>query len=83
MRRIIHKTSLHILGWLCLLIGIAGLVLPIIPGLVFIAIAVYFFSLASEWLGIKVESIKDRHPMIKHHYDKFDTKANKYFKKTY
>jgi uncharacterized membrane protein YbaN (DUF454 family) len=83
MRKILHKTSLHITGYICLIIGVAGLVLPIIPGLIFVAIGIYFFSLASERINTYIESIKQKHPRIAHHYDIFDKKVNRYFKRAY
>jgi uncharacterized membrane protein YbaN (DUF454 family) len=83
MRKILHKTSLHITGYICFFIGIAGLVLPIIPGIVFLAIGVYFFSLASERVNIKIERLKVKYPRLGHHYDIFDSKVNRFFKRAY
>jgi uncharacterized membrane protein YbaN (DUF454 family) len=43
------KQSLMIaLGWLCVLLGIAGLLLPLIPGMLFLAMALFLFARSSQ-----------------------------------
>jgi uncharacterized membrane protein YbaN (DUF454 family) len=83
MKRIAHITTLHLVGHLSLMIGIAGLVLPVIPGLVFIAIGVFFFTRASERFNTKIENLKLRYPHFGRHYDIFDSKVNRFVKRAY
>lgn len=83
MVKIIHKTSLHIVGYLSIVVGVAGLVLPIIPGIICIAIGIFFFTRASEHFNAKIELIKNRYPRFGQHYDIFDSKVNRFIKRAY
>lgn len=42
------RIGLLILGFLCVFLGIAGVLLPVMPGVVFFVLAAYFFSFSSE-----------------------------------
>ncbi|TNC80348.1 MAG: DUF454 domain-containing protein [Oleiphilus sp.] len=42
------RYTLLIMGWLCVILGIIGLVMPMMPGAVFLALAAWFFSRSSE-----------------------------------
>ncbi len=83
MKRIVHKTGLHIIAWVCLVLGILGLVLPLIPGIPLLIIGAYFLSLASLWFALKVDALKVRYPTFGYYFDIFDKKASKIFKKSY
>lgn len=39
-----------ILGFLCIILGVIGFVVPLMPGVVFIILSVYFFSRSSKRL---------------------------------
>ncbi len=83
MRKIAHKTALHIIGWFFIGLGIVGLILPIMPGIIFFALGIYILSLGWLWLYLKIEKIKLRFPHIAFHYDKFDAKIGKIIKKVH
>ncbi len=83
MRKVAHKTGLHIMAWVCLFIGLLGLILPILPGLPFLVVGLYFLSLASLWFALKIEVLKVKYPVFAEYFDKFDRKASKIFKKAY
>jgi uncharacterized membrane protein YbaN (DUF454 family) len=83
MKKAIHKTSLNILALLSIVIGILGLVLPIIPGLVFLAAGVYFLGLSSPWVWSKLDHIKIRYPRFGTIFDTFDRKISRFIKKAH
>ncbi|MES2436870.1 MAG: hypothetical protein V4519_02570 [Patescibacteria group bacterium] len=83
MKRIAHKTALHIGGWLFIGIGLLGLILPLIPGFVFIALGVYIISFASLWLYTKIDHIKLRYPKVGIHFDKVDKAISRFIKKAH
>lgn len=63
-----------ILGWAFVALGIVGLVLPILQGLLFIAIGFAILSQESEWARRQVEKLRHRYPRLS---DEFDTAADK------
>ncbi|HEU4618553.1 MAG TPA: DUF454 family protein [Gammaproteobacteria bacterium] len=52
----------------CVAIGIAGLILPIIPGVVFLAVAVLICARLSPWLDARLR----RHRGMRRHLDRSD-----------
>ncbi|MDQ3077164.1 MAG: hypothetical protein M3Q63_03895 [bacterium] len=83
MKRIAHKTVLHLLGWAFILLGCLGFVLPLIPGFPLFFLGMYFLSLASLWLWLKLEIFKKRFPKLGYYFDKFDLKVNRFIKKAH
>lgn len=83
MKKIAHKTALHIGGWSCIGTGLLGLVLPIIPGFALIIVGLYILSFASRWLFNKLQGYKLRFPLFGLHYDKIDKVIGKYIKKAH
>lgn len=51
-------------GWLFVFLGILGLVLPILQGILFLAIGFYLLSLESPWVHRKMEQVRERYPRI-------------------
>jgi uncharacterized membrane protein YbaN (DUF454 family) len=54
-----------ILGWLCLVLGVFGIFLPILPTTPFALLAAYFFSKSSKSLHAWLLSQKHLGPLIK------------------
>ena len=51
-------------GWLFVLLGILGLFLPILQGILFLAIGFYLLSLESPWVHRKMDQVRERHPRV-------------------
>lgn len=83
MKRIAHKTALHALGWVFMLLGVIGCILPFLPGFAFFAVGIYFFSLASLWLWLKIETVRKRFPRLSLQFERIDTKVSKFIKKAH
>jgi uncharacterized protein len=64
MVRQIKRVTLHIIGWLLIVVGVAGLVLPIMPGIIPIIIGIYLLSLTSLWFRSKKDVLAARYPHV-------------------
>lgn len=53
MKRIVYLT----LGFLCVFLGVAGVILPVMPGIIFFVFAAYFFSYSSKKMHILLYKI--------------------------
>jgi len=51
-------------GWFFVLLGILGLFLPILQGILFLAIGFYLLSLESPWVSRKMDQVRERYPRI-------------------
>lgn len=54
----------HILGWLFLIAGVVGLLLPFLQGFLFIIIGIYLLSRSSVWFEDKLSKLKLKHPKL-------------------
>jgi len=70
-----------ILGWAFVALGIVGLVLPILQGLLFIAIGFAILSQESEWARRQVEKLRHRYPRLSDEFDMAADKASAIFKR--
>lgn len=58
------RTFVFILAIFCVLVGLAGLILPVIPGLVFLALALVIFSLFFPVIGHKMRHHSRHYPKL-------------------
>jgi Putative transmembrane protein (PGPGW) len=49
-----------IVGWLCIGVGLLGLVLPVIPGVVFLAAGLFILSARYAWAAFCLKWLKRR-----------------------
>lgn len=66
MKPAIKRVLVLIVGWLFLLVGIAGLFLPIIQGILCIVIGLLILSSEYVWAHNLLQRIKTRFPKIAH-----------------
>jgi uncharacterized membrane protein YbaN (DUF454 family) len=66
------RTIVFFAALMCVVIGIAGLILPIIPGLVFLAVAAIIFSLFFPIIGEKMRHHTKRYPPLHTTIEKMD-----------
>lgn len=56
------RAAMFVAGWMFLVVGIAGLFLPVLPGVLFMAIGLSFLSLEYEWARRLVSRLLRRFP---------------------
>lgn len=65
-------------GWFFIVLGIVGLVLPILQGILFLAIGSYLLSLESNWVRRKMLQLQRRYPKLGSTLDEARIRAARY-----
>ncbi|TSC69341.1 MAG: hypothetical protein G01um101456_246 [Parcubacteria group bacterium Gr01-1014_56] len=66
------RILIFFLAVIFVLVGIAGLILPLIPGLVFFALALIIFSIFFPLLGDKARAVTRKYPKLDALVEKLD-----------
>lgn len=70
------RIAFLVLGWLMLLLGVAGIFLPVLQGFAFIFIGLVMLSIASERLHGWLERLLRRRPRIRQRYQQLRHKLH-------
>jgi uncharacterized membrane protein YbaN (DUF454 family) len=68
-------------GWFFIFLGILGLVLPVLQGVLFLAIGSYLLSLESPWVRKKMLALQRRYPKLSATLDEARLRAAHYARK--
>lgn len=71
MRIQLKKVIFLILGWIFMLLGLLGIVLPVWPGILFFFIGLTLLSSSNQWSKKLLESFRHRFPSIAGKTDQF------------
>jgi uncharacterized membrane protein YbaN (DUF454 family) len=71
----LKRIATHIVGWAFILLGIVGLVLPILQGILFILIGLFILSGVSPWAARLLDRIRKRFPRISNQFDQAKSRA--------
>ena len=66
-----------VLGWGFILLGIAGIFLPILQGVLFILVGLYFISRHAPWAARLLEKLKTRFPKLAKGMERWSKTAKK------
>lgn len=58
----LKRVVLIIAGWMFLILGTAGLVLPVLPGVLFLLIGLSLLSVEYEWANRHISTLRRRFP---------------------
>jgi uncharacterized membrane protein YbaN (DUF454 family) len=75
MSRKLKRIAVVLVGWMFLLLGIAGLFLPILQGILFILIGLMILSTEYVWAHHLLGKLKARFPRLAHAADSASHKA--------
>ena len=62
-------------GWTFIVLGVAGLFLPFLQGILFIAIGLALIAPESEWAQDKLDWLRDRFPQMASGFDRAQERA--------
>ena len=79
MKRVLKKTAILVAGWAFILLGIAGLFLPILQGILFLLIGLAILSYESEWARRLIVRLRARFPRLAESVDKAEMRAKTYW----
>ena len=81
MKKLVKRILILSLGWLFIILGIAGLFLPVLQGIFFLFIGVFLLSRESETVHRQVEKLRERYPRFGHYMDKAGEKVREWKKR--
>jgi uncharacterized protein len=65
----IKRVALLVVGWAFILLGIAGLFLPVLQGILFLLIGLFILSSEYVWAHKLLHKLKQRFPSIAQRFD--------------
>jgi uncharacterized membrane protein YbaN (DUF454 family) len=74
------NSFLVFIGWACLLFGVAGLVLPVVPGILLIVIGIYLLSRRQAWAARFLLRLKTSYPEAYAKFEAFKVQVKKLVK---
>jgi hypothetical protein len=64
MKASLKRFGMQVLGWMFILLGLAGLVLPVLQGILFLMIGLYILSRQHAWARRWMEKLERRYPAV-------------------
>lgn len=74
------RITLDTIGWIFIILGLVGLVLPVLQGILFLVIGLYILSIHSEFGKRVVYKLKHFHPKVTPHFDRIEKKIDHFFR---
>lgn len=78
MRARMKRIAIEVVGWVFIVLGIAGLFLPVLQGILFLLIGLFMLSTQYEWAHRLLHKIRERFPKIAAQFDKAKEKAERW-----
>lgn len=78
MKARLKKIGLLVLGWTFIVLGIAGLFLPVLQGILFLVIGLLILSTEYVWAHHLLQKLRDRFPAVATQLDKAKEKARRW-----
>jgi len=78
MRTRLRRVAIEIVGWMFIVLGIAGLFLPVLQGILFLLIGLFILSTQYAWAHRLLHRLRERFPKIAEQFDKSKAKAERW-----
>jgi uncharacterized membrane protein YbaN (DUF454 family) len=72
------RIAIYWAGWMFIVLGLLGLVLPVLQGILFLLIGLSLLSNSSPWAAKILNRVRERFPKIGKTYDEAMIKAKEY-----
>ena len=82
MLRLAKRAIVLGLGWLFILLGFAGLFLPVLQGILFLLIGVILLSYESVTVRRFMNRTRERYPVFASAFDRAEERARRVFRRT-
>lgn len=76
-----RRTLLLIVGWGFVILGLLGLVLPLLQGFLFLALGLYILSLEQPWVRRQRARLSQRYPRAAARVDAMEDKARDIYRR--
>jgi len=73
----LKRAAIHVIGWGFILLGILGLVLPILQGVLFLLVGLFVLSSVSPWAERLLQKLRSRFPKTSKKFDEAKSKATR------
>lgn len=73
----IKRISIDAVGWALILLGGVGMLLPVIPGFIFVLAGLYLLSLHSKWFHQQLDRHKHKYPRAVRFLDRLDARVKR------
>jgi uncharacterized protein len=81
MKTLAKRVLVQTIGWIFILLGIAGLFLPILQGVLFLLIGLMILSTEYVWAHHLLRKIRERFPHLAEKVDHAAQKANSWLRR--
>ena len=71
---------LHIMGYALILLGLAGLAAPILPGWIFIFVGLFILARYARWARRVLDWFRERHPKVRQIIDRAEGVSTRYIR---
>jgi hypothetical protein len=78
MRTRVKRIAIEVAGWTFVVLGIAGLFLPVLQGILFLLIGLFILSTQYAWAHRLLHRLRERFPKIAEQLDKAKAKAERW-----
>lgn len=76
-----RRTILLILGWILVVLGVLGLVVPLLQGLLFLAVGFYLLSFEQPWVRRQRAALERRFPQAADKLQAGESKARDLYRR--
>ena len=78
MRARLKRIAIEVVGWIFIVLGIAGLFLPVLQGILFLLIGFFILSTQYAWAHRLLDRLRERFPKVAEQFDKAKVKVERW-----